>query len=477
MKQAKQYLSYALGAFGHDAFYATLSTYFVIFVTSELFNSGNKAADAKMIGLVTLTMMVIRLIEIVFDPIIGGVVDNTESKWGKFKPWLMVGATVSSLLLILIFTNFGGLTVNKPTLYLILFGVAFVILDIFYSFKDIAFWSMLPALTVSSEKRAKFGTIARFGSTLGAQGVALVIMPTVTLVSGWFGGSHGQQNQIGWLGFAILIGAVSFLGALATAVGTKEEDNIIRENTEKVGIAGIFRALVKNDQLMWLALSYFMFAFGYVVTSSLFLYYFTYVMGHADEFWIEGAMTAILGIISVILFPFFESLIKRKAIYVGGIGIMLLGYILFNFAGTNLIMVLLSIALIFFPYPMIFLAALMTITDSVEYGQLRLGSRQESVTLAVRPLIDKVAGAFANGIVGLAAVHAGMIGSAKPSDITSGQMFNFHMYIFYGPMILLVIAAIVYLTKVKLTEKMHDEVVKELEMKLGATAEDLEHVN
>lgn len=477
MNQVKQYMSYAFGAFGHDAFYATLSTYFVIFVTSQLFDSGNHAADAKMISIVTVMMMVIRIVEIIFDPLIGGAVDNTRSKWGKFKPWLMVGATISSIMLILIFTSFGGMSVNKPTLYLILFGIAFVILDIFYSFKDIAFWSMLPALTVDSDKRARFGTIARFGSTLGAQGVALIIMPTITLVSGWFGGAKGQQTQVGWLGFAILIGAVSFLGALSTALGTKEEDNIIRENTEKVGIVGIFKVLFKNDQLMWLALSYFMFAFGYVITSSLFLYYFKYVMGKPGEFSLVGAVTAILGIISVVLFPFLENLIKRKAIYVGGICLMLVGYVVFNFAGTNLFAVLLAISLIFFPYPMIFLAALMTITDSVEYGQLRLGSRNESVTLAVRPLLDKLAGAFANGIVGLAAIHAGMIGNTKPSEISASQLLNFKTYIFYAPMVLMVLAAIVYFAKVTLTEAKHAEVVKELERKLGASKEDIDNIN
>lgn len=101
---------------------------------------------------------------------IGGAVDNTETRWGKFKPWLLVGALVSSIMLAVIFTDFGGLTTSNPVLYLVLFGIAFVILDIFYSFKDISFWSMLPALSVDSKVRAKFGTIGRFGSTLGAQG-------------------------------------------------------------------------------------------------------------------------------------------------------------------------------------------------------------------------------------------------------------------------------------------------------------------
>ena len=126
MKKIKAYVSYALGAFGHDAFYATLSTYLMMFITSQLFGSGHNSH--YMIGYITTMMVAIRIIEIIFDPIIGGIVDNTQTKWGKFKPWLLVGAAVSSIMLMLIFTNFGGLTTKNPTLYLILFGFLLILL-------------------------------------------------------------------------------------------------------------------------------------------------------------------------------------------------------------------------------------------------------------------------------------------------------------------------------------------------------------
>ncbi|KGH67267.1 sodium:solute symporter [Oenococcus oeni IOEB_C23] len=467
MKQIKQYISYAFGAFGHDAFYATLSTYFMIFVTSQLFSSSNHSLDDKMIGYITTMIVVIRLVEIAFDPLIGGVVDNTRTRWGKFKPWIMIGATISSIGLILIFTNFGGLNYSNPILYLILFGIVFVILDVFYSFKDTAFWSMLPAFTLSSSKRAKFSSIARLGSTLGSQGVIIVIVPLVTILSGMFGAKSGQENQAGWLGFAIVIGLISFLGALATSVGTKEEHNIIRENTEKIHLVDVFKVIFKNDQLMWLALSYFMLAFSYTVTNSLFIYYFKYVMGKSGSFYIVGIITAILGIISVSLFPALEKLIHRKAIYVGGIVMMLIGYTIFIFSGTNVVAVLIGISLLYFPYPLIFLAALMTIADSVEYGQLKSGNRNESVTLVVRPLLDKLGGAFANAIVGITAIFSGMTGNAKPSSISAHELFNFKFYTFYGPMVLLIIAALVYFFKITLTEKEHDKVIAELENKLS----------
>ncbi|KRK47946.1 MFS transporter [Secundilactobacillus kimchicus] len=468
MKNVKQYTSYALGAFGHDAFYATLSTYVMIFITSQVFDTADKAFNSRMIYLVSTMMVIIRIVEIAFDPLIGGAVDNTETRWGKFKPWLMIGAGISSVMLIILFTDFGGLTTSNPVLYLVLFGITYVILDIFYSFKDIAFWSMLPALSTDEGVRAKFGTIGRLGSTIGAQAVPIIIVPLVVWFSSLVGAKNGAENHTGWLGFAIVIGVVSFLGALATAAGTKENKSLIRSDTEKTSVIGIFKALGKNDQLMWLALSYFLFAMGYVVTNSLLLYYFTYVLGAAKQFTYAGWIMAVLGVISVSLFPVLVAKIHREAIYIGGIGMMIIGYLIFMFAGTDSTMVMIAIAVFFFPYPMIFLAALMTITDSVEYGQWKNGHRNESVTLAVRPLIDKLAGAFANGIVAFAAVQSGMIGSAKPSDISAHQLFIFKSFMFYAPIILIVLAAIVYFTKVKLTEDRHKQIVTELEQKLRA---------
>lgn len=469
MKHLKEYTAYASGALGHDAFYATLSTYLTLFVTSQLFTTSNNSFNQRMITSVTVLIMGIRILEVFCDPLIGGVVDNTKTRWGKFKPWIVGGAIVSALMLALIFTDFGGLAYNAPTVYLILFGIAFVILDIFFSFNDIAFWSLLPALSTSSKTRSLFGTVGRFGSTIGAQGVPMIIFPVIIFFSQLFSGTHGStKTQSGWFGFAIVIGIVAVAGAIFTAVSTKEKDSLIRSETKKTHVKDVFRAIGENDQLMWQGLSYFLFALSYVVTNSLLAYYFQYVLGRTDKFFMIGVITTILGIISVVLFPSIELLIKRKAIYIGGICLMLIGYTMFLVAGTNLMLVYIVVGIFFFPYPMIFLAALMTITDSVEYGQWKNGTRNESVTLSVRPLIDKLAGALANGLVILAAVNSGMVGNAKPSSIAPAQLLKFKGFMFFAPMILLVVSAFIYLAKVKLTEKKHQEIVNALQAKLSA---------
>lgn len=460
----KRYLSYALGTFGHDAFYNTLSIYFMMFVTSQLFTS---AGDIGMVSIVTTIIVCIRVGEIMFDPIIGAVVDNTHTRWGKFRPWIMLGSVVASIGLIWLFSDYGGLSISQPLLYLILLGVTFLIVDVFYSFSDIAIWSMLPAVSIESKVRTRFGTAARIGSTLGAQIVIVIITPAIMLFSYLFSKvPFGQQTQAGWFGYVGIVALLCSGGALITCLSIKEEHNLIRSNVKHTKFTDVFKVIGHNRELLWISLSYFLFAFSYVVTNSLLMYYFRYRLGNAAAYTWVGVITCILGVISVALFPFLEELIHRKAIYVGGILFMLIGYGIFLIAGSSLPLVLIAVSFCFFPYPLIFLATLMVITDSVEYGQLISGVRNESVTLSVRPLIDKLAGAASNGIVGIVAVVAGMTGNAKPTDISSQGIFQFNLYMFYIPIVLLVIAAILFLLKVRLSEAKHTEIVKKLEVNL-----------
>lgn len=470
-EKMKQRVSYALGAFGHDTFYVTLSTYFMIFVTSSLFAGADKATTAKMIGVVTSLVVGIRLVEIIFDPIIGGIIDNTRSKYGKFKPWLVIGGVISSILLIFLFSNFFGLSTANPTVFIIVFAIVFILLDSFYSFKDIAFWSMIPALSTETKERETLATFARFGSSLGANGTTLIVVPIVTLFTYLVTGSH-TQGASGWFWFGVIAAVVSGGTAILTAFGTKENDSVIRQQTEKSGIKEVFKAIGQNDQLMWLSLAYVAYAIANVATTAVLFYFFKYVLDQQAIYWIVGLVAAILGLIAVPLFPVLTRMISRRYVYLGGLALMILSYVLFTISGTNLVLVIIGLVLFYFPQQLIFLSALMTITDSVEYGQWKNGIRNEAVTLSIRPLLDKIAGALSNGIVGFIAVASGMTGNAVASDITTQGIATFKAYAFYAPAALMIFSAVIFAWKITLTEKKHAKIVQELETKLSVVEEE-----
>lgn len=105
----RERLAYSFGAFGNDAFYGLMSGWLVVFITSHLFDTGDKATDAKMVSIVTILMAVIRIIELFIDPFIGNAIDKTKTKWGHFRPWIVAGGSVSAIFLLILFSTMGGL--------------------------------------------------------------------------------------------------------------------------------------------------------------------------------------------------------------------------------------------------------------------------------------------------------------------------------------------------------------------------------
>ena len=458
-----QRIAYACGTFGHDVFYAMIGTYFMIFVTSNLFNSDNPTNDAYMIGIVTTIILVLRIAELFVDPFIGNIIDKTKTRWGRFKPWVLGGAVVAAVTLAMLFTDFGGLTVSNPTLYLVIFAVVYFIMDIFYSAKDVAIWSMIPALSFDSHEREVTATIARIGSVFGAQMVTVIVMPVVLYFS--INQNGGAGDPTGWFAFACIGGGIATLGAIILGLGTHEQENALRENKEETSAKDVMKVLTRNDQLLWMAIAYLVYGIGINIVNNFNLYYFIYVIGDATKFSILGVINTVIGLLAVAAFPILTTKFSRRKLFFSSIAVMTAALVLYAMSGTNVTLALVAAGLFTLPQALIFLVVLMTITDSVEYGQLKLGHRDEAVCLCVRPLVDKFAGAVSSGIIGLAAIWVGMTGGASASGLTADNMMRLQIVMFAAPIILMIVGALIYRAKVTLTEQEHARIVEELEEK------------
>lgn len=458
-----QRIAYACGTFGHDVFYAMIGTYFMIFVTSNLFNSDNPTNDAYMIGIVTTIILVLRIAELFVDPFIGNIIDKTKTRWGRFKPWVLGGAVIAAVTLAMLFTDFGGLTVSNPTLYLIIFAIVYFIMDIFYSAKDVAIWSMIPALSFDSHEREVTATIARIGSVFGAQMVTVIVMPVVLYFS--VNQNGGAGDPTGWFAFACIGGGIATLGAIILGLGTHEQENALRENKEETSAKDVLKVLTKNDQLLWMAIAYLVYGIGINIVNNFNLYYFIYVIGDATKFSILGVINTVIGLLAVAAFPILTTKFSRRKLFFSSIAVMTAALVLYAMSGTNVTLALVAAGLFTLPQALIFLVVLMTITDSVEYGQLKLGHRDEAVCLCVRPLVDKFAGAVSSGIIGLAAIWVGMTGGASASGLTADNMMRLQIIMFAAPIALMVVGALIYRAKVTLTEQEHARIVEELEEK------------
>lgn len=463
-----QRVAYAFGNLGQSAFYNALSTYFIVYVTSCLFSGVEKGVAAKLIGVITSLVVIIRIAEIFIDPLLGNIVDNTTTKWGRFRPWQFLGGLVSALLLVVIYTGMFGLVNVNTTWFIVLFVICFVVLDVFYSLRDISYWGMIPALSSDSHERSTYTALGSFTGSIGYNGITVVVIPIVTYFSWVFTGSHAE-SQSGWTAFGIIVGLLGILTAWSVAFGTKESQSALRSKAQKNGgPLQAFKALFQNDQLLWVALSYLLYAIANVATTGVLIFLFKFVLDNQVAYSMTGIIALVAGLVMAPLYPILNKRIPRRYLYIGGMTSMIIAYIMLGIFSNNMIMVFVALVLFYVPGTMIQMTAILSLTDSIEYGQLKNGKRNEAVTLSVRPMLDKIGGAMSNGIVGFIAIAAGMTGDATAADMTAANINTFKTCAFYVPLVLIVLSLLVFMFKVKISEKMHDDIVKQLEAKLAA---------
>ena len=465
-----QRIAYACGNLGQAAFYNAMSTYFIVYVTSCLFSGVDKALAAKLIGVITSLVVIIRIAEIFVDPLLGNLVDNTNTKWGRFRPWQFFGGLVSSVLIMLIFSGMFGLVNVNTTLFIVLFVITFIVLDVFYSLRDISYWGMIPALSSDSHERSTYTALGSFTGSIGGNAITILVIPVVTYFSWVFTGENAE-HQSGWTAFGIIVALLGLITAWTVAFGTKESTSALRAKAQKNGNPfEAFKALFQNDQLLWVALSYLLYTIANGATGGVLLFLFKFILDNPAAFSLTGIIGLVAGLVMTPLYPILNKRIPRRVLYFFGMSFLIVAYILLSISTYSRSMTLVFVALVLFGIPGTFIqmTAILSLTDSIEYGQLKNGRRNEAVTLSVRPMLDKIAGAMSNGITGFIAVAAGMTGSATAKDMTSANIHTFQVYAFYVPLVLIVLSLLVFMLKVKLDEKMHAQIVDELEAKLAS---------
>ena len=463
-----QRIAYAFGNLGQAAFYNAMSTYFIVYVTSCLFSGVDKALAAKLIGVITSLVVIIRIAEIFVDPLLGNLVDNTNTKWGRFRPWQFFGGLVSSVLLAVVFSGMFGLVNVNSTLFIVLFVITFIVLDVFYSLRDISYWGMIPALSSDSHERSTYTALGSFTGSIGYQGITVVVIPIVTYFSWVFTGENAE-HQSGWTAFGIIVAVLGIMTAWTVAFGTRENQSALRANAEdNGGPLQAFKAVFQNDQLLWVALSYLLYAIANVTTTGVLLFLFKFVLDNQAAFSATGVIAMIAGLVMSPMYPILNRYIPRRYLYIGGMVSMIVAYVMLALFSSNIVLVFIALVLFYVPGTLIMMTVILSLTDSIEYGQLKNGKRNEAVTLSVRPMLDKIGGAMSNGVVGAVALAAGMTGHATAADMTASNITTFKTFAFYIPLVLIILSLVVFWFKVKIDEKMHAQIVDELEAKLAS---------
>ncbi len=439
--------AFGLGTFGRDFSYTLVAMYLMFYLTDVVRITGSTLAA------VTGVVVAARIFDALNDPIVGLFIDNTRTRWGKFKPWIVTGALLTAVILVLLFTDFG----LSGTQFIWLFTAIYLAYGLAFTANDVGYWSMMPALSQSQQQRDKIGALARIFASLGAFTIVVAIVPLTSALTD-LTGSETKAYQL----LAMLAAALLLVFQSITVIFAKEDPNIPLE-TEKTRLRDLGEILFKNDQLVAVAIAMTLFTTAYTTTVSLGLYYFKYVFGDEAMY---SVFALILGVSQIGAMAFYPTLTKRfsrRTIYTGSMVLVALGYVTFFFAPTgSMVMVGVSGFLMFVGQALIQVLILMFIADTVEYGQWKFGRRNESVTFAVQPFINKLAAALAAGVVGATVLLAHTQEVPAGQVLTGSDLMIFKAAMLGLPLLLILGSYVVYAKFYKIDAEFYQRIIKDL---------------
>jgi sugar (glycoside-pentoside-hexuronide) transporter len=446
-QETKNKLFFGLGTVGRDMLYTTLSMYLIYYLT-EILN----LPDQTMWWM-TLIFTVLRVFDALNDPFMGLIVDNTRSRFGKFKPNIALGALVGGLFMLLLFVDLG---LQGPA-YLVFFALCYMGWDIFYGINDIAYWSMLPALSLNQKQREKTGAFARICANIGMYVVVVGIIPITTQLSNALG-----SPKLAWFLFALAVMLAMLAFQLFTLLGVREQRCAFKIEG-KTTLSAMFGAILGNDQLLYTTLAMVLFTTGYSTTTSFGIYFFKYAYGNEGMYPVFALVLGVAQLTALIVFPLFSKRFRRRQLYQGATVLVVLGYLVFFFSPMNILFIGIAGMLMFIGQAFIQLLMLMFLADTIEYGQWKLGRRNEAVTFSVQPLISKLGGAAAGGIVGVTLILSGINGAASAGDVSIEGITMLKSAMLLIPLLCIMAGYWVYSKKYRIDERFYRDIVSDLE--------------
>lgn len=378
LKELGSSVWYGIGAVGLDLSYGMFYSYLSIYLTDIL--------QVKVAFLLLLAPLA-RIWDGINDPMMGSIVDNTKTKFGKYRPWVILGACANAVVLFFLFTDLG---VRGIPLY-ILVTVLYVGWGMTNTMADIPYWSMVPSFTSDPAKRSIISTVARAFSGLG-QGIILIGAPILLPLLSKESTESQPYDAQGFSRLALICGICLIFFAVISMTHVKETQVI--KPAEKFTFRKVFTIAKNNDQLLVFMLFAMLSNAGYYMISGVAAYYFKYVIGDTTKQSLFSAMGAVGATLGLLLLPILMKYTSRRRAYQASLILTIVSYIGMFVSGmllNNVIMLDVFYLIGSIGTGSMFVSQTVFLADIVDYGEIKLGYRAESITFSMKGFLQKMA--------------------------------------------------------------------------------------
>ncbi len=433
-------VSYGLGDTGSNLIYAVVTTYLTFYFT-DVYGIGAAAVGTLL--------LVARLVDMLDSPIFGILIDKTNTRWGKSRPWILWSCFPFTIVTILLFMG-PELSASGKLVYAYIFYIAS---NVLYTAVNNPLTTLLPSLSSDVQERTVANTFRMFGGQFGGLLVNLALLPLVA----FFG--NGDQQK-GFFHTMILFGAAGMVMFLITFFNTKE-----RVQDRSGGKSLPLKESVKSikGNMPWIAgvLLGVVFFIMYVIKLSSGIYYITYNLDKPDLVATVNTLGS-LTLIGIIFVPFLSKKYSKKTLIISGMVINIVGQLIIHFSGQSTVFVLAGtvIGAIGFGLPVGLLFAL--IADTVDYGEWKSGVRAQGLLASTASGIAIKLGSGLGGAIPAWLLAAG--GYVASQTQTSSALRMIEISFIWLPIILSVLSILILVFLYK-WEKPHHEIIAELEVR------------
>ncbi len=429
----KEKLSYGIAGLGQNMIYNFSATFIMIFYTDMM-----KLLPAA----VGTLMLVARLWDAVNDPIMGSIVDNTRSRWGKLRPYLLAVPIPMAVFTILTFM----VPDLSMSLRLVYAYITYIMWGMIFTVSDVPFWGLSAAMTQDPKERMNIVSFARIFCNLG-MAVAIVVPPLI--INAYNGTETGYLVSAMFM--AIIGGAFFFLSFF----NTKER---VIDYGAKNTLAGNFKIAAKNKPLLLLQSSRMLGAFRMGLGAAG-TYFAKYNLGNEAYFSLLGGILIASMIFAMIITPIFSKYFSKKQLYMGSLVFGAIAHMaMFVLGYNNMVVVFGLLFLCGMSMGMNDVITYAIVGDSVDYLEWQTKQRSEGVCFSLHTFTTKLQTAFATFAIGIVLTMVGFVENVAQSPTSLQGIF---ILISLLPAIASVLS-LIPMYFFDFTEEKHSQILKEM---------------
>ena len=452
IKYLKSKLGYGVGAVGLDLSYGMFYSFLAKYLTDVLGLSSS---------FLLLLTPIARIWDGINDPMMGTIVDNTHTKMGKYRPWILRGSMCNAIVLVFLFSNPLKLSGVALCAYVAIMYIAWGMTN---TMADIPYWSMVPSFTSDPKERSLISTLARTFSGIGQGAVSIlapVIMTAVSVtekpdVNGVMGKVHDARSYV--ICAAVCAACLIFFSGLSVFT-TKE--TVSTKPAEKFSFKAAFNVIKSNDQLIVFMVFAMISNAGWYLTSGVATYYFDVVVGDPNKQSTFSLFQAVGSVVGLLLLPMLQKYMSKRKAYQASLLITALGYTMMAIGSFADVFILMCIGYLIAAIGMasMFIAQTVFLADVVDYGEVKLGFRSESITFSMKGFLQKMAYTMQT-IILFASLGISKYDGALHNQNPESAKLAITLMMTVIPPVLFIISLIIFTKKFKLHGEFMDNVTK-----------------